>query len=98
MIKIDCCFQQRLFVKIKNVIVTVENEVSENGMKINFYGYNILYLTRRIYRAPNLICSCVGAYHYNYTRLLERPDLCVPAIFPIRYPVSLFFDFCSLSF
>ena len=45
---------------------------SENVIDINYYEYDLLHT---IYRTPNFLCMCEGAYKYDRTRALGKRAL-----------------------
>ena len=50
---------------------------SENGVIINFYVYDLLYLMHKVYQMPKSFYGCLGTYECDRVRLLERPELAI---------------------
>lgn len=50
---------------------------SENGVNINFYVYDLLYVMHKNYPIPNTLYEFLGTYEWNSMRLLKKPEVVI---------------------
>ena len=77
--------------------VTVTKWGLDNSTKNNFYAKVLLYSMLKIYRMPDFLCVCVGAYFYNCTCLLERSLTCCKCIQKSSYFNYMWFSAFGLN-